>query len=142
MSCKSPERCKKIADERQKNFIKVRSKAENIYFNIKKRYAADEKDEKNVITLTAHAQKRCVFRAFSETIDIEKVLKNGWVIDYNPGSPTYITIMGYARQNRPMHIILGSDKTVRYWKIVTVYDPRTEEWRWSENYTKKICFCD
>ena len=137
MKCRNPEKCRNEVLIKQALLEKDSKKVEAILSKIRKRYASGDK---TVLTMTEHAHKRCVYRAVS-TVDVVKVFKEGQAIEYSPGKSMCITLMGYTRENRPIHIVLASVADKKDWKIVTVYDPRTEAWRWEENYTKKVCFC-
>lgn len=138
MSCKNPERCKKMVEKWEARKKLNLDTGEAILENMRTRL---EKNEK-VVNLTEHINQRGTFRAFSETIDVNIVFKYGWVIEYyTTSSAEYMTILGYARGYRPLHLVLALNKNETRWKAITAYDPRTEEFRWTNDYQTKVCFC-
>jgi hypothetical protein len=93
------------------------------------------------IPRSRHTKKRQVFRAFSEKT-ILTAIKEGWVIEYNTKRNTLL-IQYFAKvaekKYRPIHVVLRLEDGT--WKIATVYDPRSMPWKWSKNYSERVCFC-
>lgn len=93
-----------------------------------------------------HVGKRQFERAFPYRAVKEAVL-NGWVIERQKttGGHTRLVIMYYFRTShksyRPMHVVIEFDNPF-LWTFITVYDPRSQAWKWDEELQKRICFCN
>lgn len=86
-----------------------------------------------------HAEGRLFYRCLSK----EKVLaalEDGVVVENQTGTLLIFTSIKYRREYRPVHIVLALD-----WPgeatIVTVYDPRSQVWRWDATLTRRVCWC-
>jgi len=143
--CQDPAKCQQM---RQK-FLRINAMAiekfgQHEYETLQKTFS----DEGfGCINFSDHARKRTYIRAISET-QIRTVITDGEVIEYhqNEYGTRKILLWGNIHlakgQYRPIHIVLKKRKGETKWSIVTVYDPRSEAWRWNESFTERICFCE
>jgi len=99
-----------------------------------------------VLTFDDHAEFRELWRAFSENQVMEAFI-NGDVIEcHKHGSELGFLIWYNVKIGRglyrPMHVraIMNSTNS-RFMTIMTVYDPRSHEWKWEDNYTRRVCLC-
>ena len=49
--------------------------------------------------------------------------------------PSYL-ILGFTKNNRPLHIVIAIDETEKYIWIISVYEP--DKKKWNETYTKRL----
>lgn len=99
-----------------------------------------------VLTISSHALERQVDRSIAGP-QIVEAIKNGWAIERRQqGDEVTVTLLYHLRVSprvyRPLHVIavfhtLSSFK----WTVKTVYDPRSEAWKWSEDFQGRVCFC-
>lgn len=99
-----------------------------------------------ILAISIHASGRQLDRSFSKP-QIAEAVKYGWAIERRwMGEEVTITVMYHlrvsARVYRPIHVIAVFHKTSpNKWTVKTVYDPRSEAWKWSEDFQRRICFC-
>lgn len=94
---------------------------------------------------TIHEERRKTDRCVSETEIRMLIDREAWPFEYyQDGYEEKLGLMGYVKfggkSYRPIHIILRRNLGERL-NIATVYDPRTKEFKWAENYQKRVCFC-
>lgn len=98
------------------------------------------------VLMTHHESRREVFRAFSR-VSVLNSIQNGWAIEgYSKGRGVYEFTILYHLQvapktYRPMHVCCSLDSKTNRLTVITVYDPRSRTWKWSENLDKRVCFC-
>ena len=98
--------------------------------------------------ISCHArQKRQLERAISFG-DINVALANGQVIHRNIDQETkqeHLLVLAWLRSGskswRPIHVsvLLSVDASDVF--IKTVYDPRSCDWMWTREYTRRVCWC-
>lgn len=104
-------------------------------------------EEFGCLVFTKHVQKRMVERAVGES-EILSMIINGDPIEYykNQYGTQKITFWSNIKTGvasyRPLHIIMKNRRGEEQWSVVTVYDPRSEAWRWDSSFTERICFCE
>ncbi|WP_019156924.1 DUF4258 domain-containing protein [Robertmurraya massiliosenegalensis] len=99
------------------------------------------------VFMTNHESKREVYRAFSRT-NVLNAIQNGWAIEcyFKGNGIIQFTILYHLqvapKTYRPMHVCCSLDSKTNKLYIITVYDPRSHDWKWSKNLDKRVCFCD
>lgn len=100
--------------------------------------------QKGWIRNTIHEEKRKTDRCISETEIRHLIDRDAWPFEYYNGHGVeklgLIGFLKFGKSYRPIHIILKRNVGER-WYIVTVYDPRSENFRWADNYQLRVCFC-
>ena len=80
--------------------------------------------------------------------ELRTALENGQVIHRHIDSKTHqehLLILAWLRVSRkswqPVHVslLITQDGTDVF--IKTVYDPRSYDWMWTDQYTRRICWC-
>jgi hypothetical protein len=144
MVCKDPEGCKEKSKEYSlANACEIEIGGQEEFNKLKEVYATKGL---SCLGFSKHAQQRMLERAISET-ELRTIIFDGDIIEYhqNEFGTTKMVVWGHIRisskKYRPLHIILKKRANDSKYSVVTLYDPRTEAWRWDENYTKRICFC-
>ena len=81
--------------------------------------------------------------------DIKIAVENGQVIHRDLDTEAHqehLLILAWLRTSpkkfRPVHVslLLSDDGTDAF--IKTVYDPRSYDWIWADNYTRRVCWCN
>ena len=81
--------------------------------------------------------------------DIKVSLENGQVIHRDLDTKInqeHLLVLAWLRTSpkkwRPVHVslLLSEDGTDAF--IKTVYDPRSYDWMWADNYTRRVCWCN
>ncbi|NHN33327.1 DUF4258 domain-containing protein [Paenibacillus agricola] len=143
MNCKNESRCKQVSEERFSRMERHLDTANNRLNKFRDAYELGIAD----LAFDDHAEFRVLWRAFSESQVLEAVLK-GEIIESRFKNGEYGFLIWYniklaARQYRPMHVsVTMLESNPNFMIITTVYDPRSKEWVWTENYTRRICLCD
>jgi hypothetical protein len=93
----------------------------------------------------AHAEARQVSRSIRRQ-DVEEVLLCGQPIEMVAFGPRggRLILLGETERGRPLHLVceFPSPRQGAWgWRVVTVYDPRTEAWRWSPDFSRRTCRC-
>ena len=92
-----------------------------------------------------HGQERQVFRAVGRA-EVEEILLCGRPIEaaWVPQGGT-ILLLGETAAGRPLHLacqfLSPRNQALWVWKIATVYDPRSEAFRWSADWSQRLCRC-
>ncbi|WP_028987564.1 DUF4258 domain-containing protein [Thermicanus aegyptius] len=140
MGCENPEKCRLKAAKHEKiqqtQALIGQRELERFWKYMQKGSAK--------LNLYRHAKRREFFRAFSE-YQIVDALKNGWCIERNvkDGETTLLIIYHLKISSkifRPIHLVCKFTD-IKCWDVITVYDPRSKEYKWENNYQKRICFC-
>jgi len=136
--CKNLEVCNerhKRWKENQAIYVPLGEKEHEVYLNHVENgnYAA---------TKSFHAVKREFERLISEQ-DMADVTNYGWVIersyDRSMGMARLV-IMGYTARRKPVHLVYEVEDE-NSWKLVTVYTPLSDQHKWNDSFTERICFC-
>lgn len=140
MGCKNPEQCRLKAVKHEKIQL-TQALIGQSELELFRQHMQEGDAELN---FDSHADRRGFFRAFSK-YQILEALENGWCIERNiRDGKTVLLIMYYLKINhntfRPIHVVCRF-ANVENWTILTVYDPRTKNYKWKDNYQKRICFC-
>jgi len=96
--------------------------------------------QKKEILWSAHAEGRLFFRCLAKR-DVLKALEDGVVVEAQGRTVLVFTSIRAGRAYRPLHVVLSLDAPGRA-TVVTVYDPRSEAWRWDASLTRRVCWCD
>lgn len=89
-----------------------------------------------------HSQVRDYERVITEK-DMSEVTRWGWVIERNINNDTQLprlVLMGYTTKQRPIHLVYEIVEVNR-WKLITCYTPLNKKYKWSSDFTARICFC-
>ncbi|MFT9486774.1 MAG: DUF4258 domain-containing protein [Tepidibacillus sp.] len=93
--------------------------------------------------LTRHANKRMLDRAISTQVLINS-LDDGLPIEmYTVDGEVHLLIFTAIKEEkkyRPLHIAIKVEKNQKY-SIKTIYDPRSQAWKWDESLTQRVCWC-
>lgn len=138
MNCKNPKMCNKKHERWKKQqgyFVPIGEGEHEVFLNYVEQKNYD-------ITIRSHADKRQWERIVSLQ-DIKDIILNGWVVErnyYSDDQAVRIMLHGYTRKYRPIHVVVEiiNENT---WEIVTVYDPRSKKYKWTNEYQERICFC-
>lgn len=150
-------KCERCLTKHQK-WLEKQSKYAQIGQEELERFRVLLKEGKASLVYHKHELKREYFRAISEQ-DTREVLENGWVIErniYNKEISTeqgikkitvvnlvilYYIKLGQGRY-RPIHLVINfKPKQPDKWMAITIYDPRSMSWKWSDDFTERVCFC-
>lgn len=97
-------------------------------------------------TIGLHAAERQSLRAIGDA-ELEVVIECGEVCQVSfEQRGGRMLICGETDQGRPLHVIMEFSWPPRgnqmwEWEVITCYDPRTEPWRWSEDFKQQTCRC-
>ncbi|MCD6118179.1 DUF4258 domain-containing protein [bacterium] len=85
-------------------------------------------------------KKHAVIRMHQRNIkvdELEHVLLNAEIVEeYLSDKPLPSRlILGYTKNNRPLHILYAVDETEKWMWIITVYEPNRNEWK--DGYKKR-----
>jgi|GEM_PF-6674335 hypothetical protein len=100
------------------------------------------------LNITNHGETRQTERCLSLSTIRSLVSEEAWPFEYykNTFGTEKLSLIGWIKigegKYRPIHIILKKAPNTTLWKIVTIYDPRTEEFKWGNNYQDRKCFCE
>ena len=141
--CQNPEACSMEATReklyREKNLVIGEKRLSDLRDSLQR--------EENCLTISGHGGYRQAERCISlQTIRL-LVSEEACPFEYyrNSFGTEKLSLMGHIkvgeRKYRPIHIILKKSQGTDLWKVVTVYDPRTEEFRWENNFQERICTC-
>ena len=80
------------------------------------------------LELRLHAVERMLERGVSKE-DVRHVIESGKVIEDYPNDKPFPSclVMGYVNQ-KPMHVVVATDKDTNRAIIVTVYEPDPSQW--------------
>ncbi|MEC2133440.1 DUF4258 domain-containing protein [Brevibacillus centrosporus] len=100
------------------------------------------------LSILTHAQERQVYRSFSLG-QIREAVMNGYPIQrsfHTAIRECRIVIMfrykTAPRTYRPMHCVVRYfQDNPKHWEVVTVYDPRSQAWKWDSTFCQRVCFC-
>ncbi|RUS44933.1 DUF4258 domain-containing protein [Cohnella sp. AR92] len=143
MKCENEELCRSISEEKFARMEPHLAAAARRLERFRQAYENGEAD----LAFDEHASFREVWRAFSETHILE-ALMNGEIIECRKRDGEYGFLIWYnvkigRGQYRPMHVpVVMPVANPNYLVVVTVYDPRSKEWQWTDNYTRRICRCN
>ncbi|WP_240420329.1 DUF4258 domain-containing protein [Paenibacillus periandrae] len=143
MICRNELRCAQVTNERHARMMRHFEEDNDRFSKFRDAYENGEAD----LAFDDHAEFRVLWRAFSESQVLEALLK-GEVIESHYRNGEYGFLIWYnvkiaTRQYRPMHVRVNMpENNQNFMMVMTVYDPRTKEWIWTENYTRRICLCD
>lgn len=104
-----------------------------------------ENKEKIIAMLSKHAFQREQERKVSNN-DILNILKDGYPIEsqgIDDDQSINILMMGYTKVGsgyRPLHLAINLSKECDKVIVKTIYDPRSRDWQWEENYETRIFF--
>lgn len=146
MECQNPKVCLKtherwktnqekylpIGDEEHEVFKKFVDKDD---YQLKMKFHPDGEE-------IPHANRRMVERAFNQS-DINIAVQFGWVIERNFSKDSQkhrLVILVYNQNKRPLHVIFEIVKE-NFWEIVTLYNPESKPYKWSEDFQERVCFC-
>ena len=75
-----------------------------------------------------HAVERMFERGIS-TDDVRRVIQAGKIIEDYPNDTPFPSclVLGYAR-NKPLHVVIATDKETSRAIIITVYEPDLNQW--------------
>lgn len=101
-------------------------------------------EEYFALDYSTHAKQRSFERLISED-EVESVIMNGWSIDSQKDSLyTTITVLSHVKRKKnyiPVHVVIAIDKTKSHAKVITAYYPKSQPWKWNEDYDQRICYC-
>lgn len=138
MSCRNPDFCKKKNErwiKNQKKYLKEGQEEHEKFLSYVNEGTAD-------IAIRSHADKRTFERVVSNA-DMTDVILNGWVIERNinyDSQAVRLVILGYTRKYRPIHVVCEIINE-KEWEVVTVYNPESQAYKWTNNFQERICFC-
>lgn len=103
---------------------------------------------KHSIYITEHAQRRCVERCLADR-DIYNALRDGCVIERQKTATGNVALLVFSSkkiakgQYRLLHLllVLNPREAGTVADLITVYDPKTQPWRWDATFTRRVCFC-
>lgn len=142
MTCREPLLCAEKVRRTESSTLRYRSMAQGELEDFQE--ALEEGEA--VLTISSHALERQVDRSISRPQIVEAV-KNGWAIERRQQGDDIKVILLYhlrvsPRVYRPIHIVaVFNTFTPIKWTVKTVYDPRSEAWKWSEDFQRRVCFC-
>lgn len=93
-----------------------------------------------------HAAERQSLRAIGD-VELEAVIECGEVCQTSFEQwGGRMLISGETDQGRPLHVVMEFSwppKGIQMWEweVITCYDPRTEPWRWSQDFKQQVCRC-
>lgn len=143
LRCQDPEGCARWAAERAQVMAARLSPAERLHEAFLQRLAAQPPTSAWDIRL--HGHSRQVFRAVGRA-EVEEILLCGRPIEaaWVPQGGT-ILLLGETAAGRPLHLacqfLSPRNQALWVWKIATVYDPRSEAFRWSSDWSQRLCRC-
>lgn len=88
---------------------------------------------------SAHAEGRLLWRCLAKR-DVMAAIDEGVVIEAQGRALVVFTAIRLGRAYRPLHVVLVPDGPTRA-TVVTLYDPRSEAWRWDASLTRRVCWC-
>lgn len=143
MSCQNPERCSLEAAKWKEHNERVQEIAEQRLEELRDSLQRGE----NFLRITFHGESRQTDRCISGATIRLLVSEEAWPFAYykNSMGVEKLSLVGHVKSGekkyRPIHVILKRNPGTDLWKVVTVYDPRTEGFRWGSNYQERKCFC-
>ncbi|MDP5276174.1 DUF4258 domain-containing protein [Chengkuizengella axinellae] len=142
MVCKNPDQCLQITKKRYDAMEKGMDLVEDKIVQFREKYKNGEGD----ISFARHAAVRGLERSFNNKHILEALL-NGFVMEYyyEAKSKQYQCLICYFLKlspgvYRPVHIAVQMQSNDHLF-VKTVYDPRSNPWKWNENFTNRICVC-
>lgn len=142
MGCKEPVLCAEKARRMEPSILRYRITAQGELEGFQE--ALEEGEV--VLTISSHALGRQVDRSIARPQIVEAV-KEGWAIERRQrGDEVTVTLLYHLRVSprvyRPLHVItVFHTFSPLKWTVKTVYDPRSEAWKWSEDVQRRVCFC-
>ncbi len=88
------------------------------------------------IKFKKHALIRLVERKI-KIYEVEEALNDATIIASYPGDKPLesFLILGFARNKKPLHLVVALDEENKYLWIITVYEP--DQNQWNDSLTKK-----
>ncbi|MDX8367684.1 DUF4258 domain-containing protein [Cytobacillus sp. IB215665] len=133
----------KIDSERTEKHHAVQSKLKPKVELVLEKFQKQLAEGNAEVLWTKHEKQRELFRSFSRRSVLEAI-QNGWVIEaYNNNDRSMSVLIIYFLKTtsgnyRPMHVYVNISKNVC--NVITVYDPRSGEHMWSDNYQKRVLY--
>jgi hypothetical protein len=143
MSCQHPKQCKTATEERYARMEPFLEEANKRLERFRRAYDQGKAE----LAFDGHAEFREVFRAFSQSQVMEAFME-GDVIECHKKNGEYGFLIWYyvkigRGQYRPIHVrAIMPVQNQHHMMVVTVYDPRSMDWRWNNTFDKRICLCD
>ena len=96
--------------------------------------------------LTRHSYARELQRAVSKP-QLVRCIKTGTLIQtrMDRGQRRTLFLSTLVSPNgtvQPIHFVLEYFPENKVVEVVTVYDPRSKGWMWSDDFKTKVCFCN
>lgn len=92
-----------------------------------------------------HADWRAGTRKITD-LEIRQVLGRGKVIERYPRERSTLVVLGFVqRENETIaiHVVVSFDPDAPYhWLVETVYYPEDKYWYWTDNYSRRVCWCE
>jgi len=143
MSCQNPERCAHQAASwkaQQERYVEI---GEKVLAELRESL---ERGESN-LRISYHGDTRQTDRCISGATIRMLVCDEAWPFWYykNSYGIEKLELVGHVKAGekkyRPIHVILIKNPGSDLWKVTTVYDPRSKEYKWGNNYQERKCFC-
>lgn len=144
LQCEDPQGCAQWAAERAAVMALRLPRAAQLHEAFLRRL--NEHPPSSNWLLWEHAAERQLFRATS-LAEIEDVLLCGHPIEasFFGAQGGRMVLRGDTGKGRPLLVVCQfpppRGQTLWTWSIVTAYDPRSEPWRWSPDFERRICRC-
>jgi hypothetical protein len=87
---------------------------------------------------TAHAELRVRERSISDSNILEVILHGDVIHVWNGEMLMFGYVKTAPKTYRPLHVVIRLDALSLI--VITAYDPRTQAWKWSQDYRRKVCF--
>lgn len=142
MSCRDPEGCTAKAARHREFQDTHLPEAEKVL----RRFGEMRRSSRAWWRPTGHAARRMVERAVGRR-QVEDAFRFGWPIEWTREDDGWVRILVLVWDTRgamirPLHVLMQYDpRCFVEWTVVTVYDPRTQGWKWDAAFEHRVCFC-
>lgn len=91
------------------------------------------------IYFTDHAWERYHERHLT-ALEVKKVFQKAWLVERQDSFGKITWVLLVYMDKDPVHLVVKQDKPGVI-AIITIYDPKVESWRWSNDFKHRACWC-